>query len=212
MPSNPRPIEATYRTVCNEREAITGTVPLWDACQFLRGDSWRNTPIHEAGHAVMAKHFRVPLYGVSLYGSDSPESRVAEGAVHFRAPRPDWHRSYGERVARITESPLPGTNEIGVALVLIYQAGLLAELLAANKPPGPDELVFAMGSPDHRLAVHYAGTPETIRTLLACQRVALGILERQWHALLSVASILEARKFIAGSEITSVIHPPTTIN
>ena len=209
---NLHPIDSTYSAVCSEYEAIAGTVGLWDVCWFICGDSWRSTPIHEAGHAVMAKHFRAPLYGASIYDLGSPERCVAEGAVHFSAPRPNWHRLYGERVAAVAKTQLPDTNEIGVAMVLIYQAGLLAELMATGKPPGPNDLVCDRRSSDFRLAVHYAGAKASTEMLLACQRVAARILDSHWSELVVIASALEERGFLTGAEISGVLAQPSAIN
>ncbi len=206
------PFDAIYRAVCREQSAITDEIELWDLSERFGYDRWRNTPIHEAGHAVMAKHFRVSLYGAALYGRDDPEQSVAEGAVHVGKPVRQWHRTYEERVSNATKSPLSDTNCITVALVLIYQAGLLAEVLAADRRPGPNELVFIKGSPDHRLAMYYAGPHDPIRMLLACQRVALDILERRWDALLFVAAALKARRFVSGLEITGLTQQAATIN
>lgn len=212
MPDNLHPMDATYRAVCREREAITAPVGVVDAKLFLPGDRWRNTPIHEAGHAVMARHFNAPVYRVELFDQNSPEWSVAEGVVHLGEPKPDWHKSHADRVEQVTKQQISFTNEITVALVLIYQAGLLAELLAAGTKPPQEHVVFQMGSPDHRLAAHWAGAQENTRMLMACQRVAVGILERRWQTVEWLAKLLEDRKIVSGAAVLNVAQPPVGVH
>ncbi len=192
--------------VSNELASITDkSIVVVDISDCLSSHE-RNVAFHEAGHVVTWNHLSQTSYKAEI----DPEEPVTHGCGIAYLSKPTNQLPVREAVARSEKKvgfpTLSTWDPISASMVLVYQAGLLAEVIAAGNILDKNTLIISKGSGDTRRAVQMAGLNRTVAVQLACQRIGIRVLQQHWKSLDLIAATLQEHKTISGDVICHLMN------
>lgn len=164
-----------------------------------------NTPIHEAGHAVIRSALGMTTHAAEILGGNA---YLLAGIVHGGPPLDDWMEDREKKVKELIKTTFyqEYTDPVSASLAIMFLAGRIAELINMGYPFHDYELISDTGVDDWLQARHYCRSKRTDATLLACQRICLKILNDNWAAVENIADVLEREARISGYEINTLVN------
>jgi len=144
------------------------------------------TAYHEAGHAVMARYFGMPVYGASVVGTEDSAGRVMHG------------------IGRAKEIEVDESDGKVEAVVCVAAAGYLASSRAVPRSQRDDR-----GTPDRAAAIDWLDRIAPDDEVLLFYRLLRMRTDRylamKWHQVEAVAQALLEHKTLNKRELLQVI-------
>jgi hypothetical protein len=164
--------------------------PKWESPPYV---TWRNVAVHEAGHAVLMRHFGIDP-GLAEISADGQSGYVSLGVNPVPIGELPQHADGAYMAAYLDLKNGVPPREAALQAAIIYVGGYQAEVIAAGL--NPTGLFITSCTDTRRARSALAAELRTESPLYWCQAQARYLLQMKWDEVLRIAASLEIDRVV----------------